>query len=202
MNNYDIEKVKYIFARLFVTAIQNETNLTAFTRGLANSDFVKKIEADKYDDYFNKSITDIFESIVTSYIKEDNSFGIYNDAYWSGISYFNLYLKLKKPFSYLFLKLPLEKMLDIYPVYHEMDFSSLVEYFEQLEQEKTILRALCEEQHISLSKLSKGTGISINTLAKYNANDSALYKASFQNVIEIATFFDAPISLFINELLD
>ena len=186
--------------RLFVTAIQNETNLTAFTRGLANSDFIKKIEADNYDDYFNKSIIEIFESITTSYIKEDDSFGIYNDAYWSGVCYFELYLKTRKPFSYLFLKLPLEKMLDIYPVYHEMDFSSLVEYFKQLEQEKTILRALCEEHRVSLSKISKATGISVNTLMKYNASDEALYKGSFQNIIEIVTYFDVPISLFVKEI--
>ena len=200
MNNYDIEKVKYIFARLFVTAIQNETNLTAFTRGLTNSDFVKKIEANKYDDYFNKSITDIFESIVTTYIREDDSFGVYNDAYWSGISYFNLYLKTNKPFSYIFLKLPLEKMLDIYPVYHEMDFSSFYELFQQLEQEKTILRLLCEQYRKSLSKISKATGISVNTLMKYNASDEALYKASFQNIIKIANYFDVSISLFIEKL--
>ena len=87
-------------------------------------------------------------------------------------------------------------MLDMYDVYHEMDFSALLECYNELEKEKTILRALCEEKHVSLSKLSKGTGISVNTLMKYNASDNALYKASFQNIIEIAAFLDAPISLF------
>ena len=200
MNNYDIEKVKYIFARLFVVAIQNDTNLTAFTRGLAASDFVKKIEANKYDDYFNKSITEIFESITTSYIKEDDSFGIYNDAYWSGIAYFYLYEKTHKPFSYLFLKLPLELLLDLYPVYHEMDLSSLYEHFQKLEQERTILRALCQDYHSSLTKINKATLININTLSKYNASDEALYNASFQNIIKIANYFDVPISLFAEKI--
>ena len=200
MIDYDIKNVKEIFARLFVIANQNETNLTAFTRGLASSDFVKKIEADKYDDYFNKPIIEIFESTITSYISEDKSFGVFNDAYWSGISYFDLYLKTHKPFSYIFLKLPFEKMIDIYDVYHEMDFSSLYEYFQKLEKEKTILRLLCEQNHKSLSKISKATSISINTLSKYNASDEALYKASFQNIVKIAKYFDVPISLFIGKL--
>ena len=200
MNNYDIEKVKYIFARLFVVAIQNDTNLTAFARGLAASDFVKKIEANKYDDYFNKSITEIFESITTSYIKEDDSFGIYNDAYWSGVVYFYLYEKTHKPFSYLFLKLPLELLLDLYPVYHEMDLSSLYEHFQKLEQERTILRALCQDYHSSLTKINKATLININTLSKYNASDEALYNASFQNIIKIANYFDVPISLFVEKI--
>lgn len=200
MNNYDIDKVKYIFARLFVVAVQNMTNLNAFTRALEKNEFVQKIEANKYDDYFNKSIMEMFESITSSTIREDDSFGIYNDAYWSGVSYFDLHLKTNKPFSYIFLKLPFEKMLDIYDVYHEMDFSSLYEYFQKLEQEKTILRLLCEQSHKSLSKISKATSISINTLSKYNASDEALYKASFQNIIKIANYFDVPISLFIEKL--
>ena len=200
MNNYDIDKVKYIFARLFVVAVQNMTNLNAFTRALEKNEFVQKIEANKYDDYFNKSIMEMFESITSSTIREDDSFGIYNDAYWSGVSYFDLHLKTNKPFSYIFLKLPFERMLDIYDVYHEMDFSSLYEYFQKLEQEKTILRLLCEQNHKSLSKISKATSISINTLSKYNASDEALYKASFQNIIKIANYFDVPISLFIEKL--
>ena len=200
MNNYDIDKVKYIFARLFVVAVQNMTNLNAFTRALEKNEFVQKIEANKYDDYFNKSILEMFESITSNTIREDDSFGIYNDAYWSGVSYFDLHLKTNKPFSYIFLKLPFEKMLDIYDVYHEMDFSSLYEYFQKLEQEKTILRLLCEQSHKSLSKISKATSISINTLSKYNASDEALYKASFQNIIKIANYFDVPISLFIEKL--
>ena len=200
MNNYDVEKVRYIFARLFVIAIQNSTDLRAFTQALSKSDFIKKIEANKYDDYFNKSIVEIFNNITSNYIREDDGFGIYNDAYWSGVSYFDLYLKTNKPFSYIFLKLPLEKMLDIYPVYHEMDFSSLYELFVHLEQEKTILRILCEQFHKSLTKISKATLISSNTLSKYNASDDSLYKASFQNIIKIANYFDAPISLFVEKL--
>ena len=197
MNNYDRDKVKYIFARLFVMAVQSSTDLTAFTRGLAKSDFIKKIEKDKYDDYFNKSIAAIFENITSNTISENDSFGIYNDAYWSAVTYFELHYKTGKSFSYLFLKLPLEKMLDIYIIYHEMDFSSFFEYFQKVEKEKTILRALCQNYHSSLAKISKATSISINTLMKYNASDEALYKGSFQNIIKIADFFDVPHSLFV-----
>lgn len=200
MNNYDVDKVRYIFARLFVIAKQNMTNLNAFTHALEKNEFIQKIEANKYDDYFNKSIAEIFESITSNYIREDDSFGIYDDAYWSGVSYFDLHLKTNKPFSYLFLKLPLEKMLGIYVIYHEMDLSSLYEYFQKVEQEKTILRSLCQDYHSSLAKISKATSVSINTLSKYNASDEALYKASFQNIIKIANYFDAPISLFVEKL--
>ena len=194
---YDIEKIKYIFPRLFVLAVKNQMHLRAFTCALEKSEFIQKVEADEYDDYFNKSILEIFENITSNTLSEDGSYGIYNDAYCSAVSYFELHLRTGKSFSYIFLKFPLEKMMDAYPVYHEMDFSSLYEYFQDLEKERTILRALCQDYHSSLAKISKATGISINTLMKYNASDSALYKASFQNIIKIAKYFDVPVSLFI-----
>ena len=196
----DIRVLKETFARLFVLAIQNKMNLLAFTYGLERSDFVKKIEIGRYDDYFNKSLLDIFFDITGNKISIDNSFGVFNDAYWCGYMYFELFLRLKKPFSYIFLKLPLPKMIDIYSIYHEMDFSSLLEYFNEQEKKATILRLLCNKKNISLSKLSSATGINMASISKYNASDEALYKASFQNIVKIAKYFDSPLDLFVEKI--
>ena len=195
MNN-----VKELFARLFVIAFQNMANLSSFSHELARSELVRKIEANQYDDYFNKSLLDIFFDVMGNRVNEDLSFGVYNDAYWCGYSYFELHLRTQKPFAYIFLKLPLVKMVDIYSVYHEMDISSLLEYFVRASGEKTILRILCQDHNTSLPKLSFSTGISLATLSKYNAEDDSLYKASFQNVIKIAEYFDSPINLFVQRL--
>ena len=199
MSNVDKNMIKEIFARLFVTAIQNRINFAAFTTMLAKSDFVKKIEEDKYDDYFNKSLEDILYHVTNHEMIAEDSYGVYNEAYWCGVSYFNLYQKFNKPFAYLFLKLPLSKMMELYVIFHEMDVSSLYDYFQKIDQQKTILRALCENKKCSLTKLSDATGISATTLSKYNASDEALYKGSFQNIIKIANFFEAPINLFVQK---
>lgn len=196
MSNLDLRMAKETFARLFVMAIQNEINFLAFTSSLERSVFANLIEEDVYDDYFNTPLTRIFFDITKMHIEKDTSFGIYNDAYWCGYSYFELQQRLKKPFSYLFLKLPLSKMMDIYPIFHEMDFSALLEFFEKEKDKKTILRALCEQRRCSLSKVSASTGINQATLSKYNADDEALLKGSFQNVYKISKYFNAPVSLF------
>ena len=196
MSNLDLRMAKETFARLFVMAIQNEINFLAFTSSLERSVFANLIEEDVYDDYFNTPLTRIFFDITKMHIEKDESFGIYNDAYWCGYSYFELQQRLKKPFSYLFLKLPLSKMMDIYPIFHEMDFSALFEFFEKEKDKKTILRALCEQRRCSLSKVSASTGIDQATLSKYNADDEALLKGSFQNVYKISKYFNVPVSLF------
>lgn len=196
MSNLDIRKVKDLFSRLFVLAVQNKMNLTAFTKFLERSELVCKMEKGQYDDYFNRSLEQIFFDITNRKIDRDESFGVYNDAYWCGYSYFELRMRTGRPFVFLFLKLPLTKMMELYSIYHEMDISSLLEYLNQQDQEKTILRLLCEERNCSIPRLSSLIGISKATLSKYNASDAALYKGSFQAIYRIALFFDVPVSLF------
>ena len=199
MSDYGLDVVKESFSRLFVIAISNQMHPAAFTFALGKSDYASSIENKQYTNVISINLKKEFLNISGKECEND-SYGVYNDAFWSGQCYFDLQRKINKSFSYIFLKLPLNQMLDIYKIFHEMDFSSLVEYFEKKEKEKTILRLLCDYKKISLNKLSKATSISVNTLSKYNASDEALYKGSFQNIIKIARFFEVPTSLFIETL--
>ena len=197
MNDYELDSLRETFSRLFVLAVRNKINFKAFTNMLSNSSFIDAIEKDKYNELFNKPIEQLLFSITGYEPKEDNSYGVYNDAYWCGQNYFDLHIKTKKSFVYLFLKLPFEEMMNIYSIYHEMDFSSLVDYFHKKENEKTILRILCEEKRCSLNDLCKATSLSLNTLRKYNSSDDILYKASFQNIAKLIQYFDVSYHLFV-----
>lgn len=196
MNDYELDNLRETFCRLFVLAVRNKINFKSFTNMLSNSSFIESIEKDKYNDLFNKPIEQLLFSITGFETKEDNSYGIYNDAYWCGQNYFDLHIRTKKPFVYIFLKLPLEELMNIYSIYHEMDFSSLLEYFYKKEKEKTILRILCEEKRCSLNDISKTTALNLNALKKYNSSDEALYKASFQNISKLISYFDVNYLLF------
>lgn len=197
MNDYEVRKIREIFARIFVIAIDNKIDFYSFTNFLLKSEFLEQLEKDKYSKIFDMPIDDIFFSITGYDIEEDKSYGIYNDAYWSGQSYFDLHEKLHKSFAYLFLKLPLEQMINIYSIYHEMDFSLLCDYFLKVEKQKTILNILCKNKHCSLNDISIATSLSLNTLKKYNSSDDALFKASFQNIAKLVVYFDVSYSLFI-----
>ena len=196
MNDYELDNLRETFSRLFVLAVRNKINFKSFTNMLSNSSFIESIEKDKYNDLFNKPIEQLLFSITGFETKEDNSYGIYNDAYWCGQNYFDLHMKTKKSFVYIFLKLPFEELMNVYSIFHEMDFTSLLEYFRKKEKEKTILRILCEEKRCSLNDISKATTLNFNVLKKYNSSDEALYKASFQNISKLISYFDANYLLF------
>ncbi len=200
ITNLDIEVIKELFSRLFVIAKQSNFNMHSFSYLLERSYFVKAIEKGQYDDYFNKSLETIFFDITNYKVSKENSYGIYNDAYWCGSSYFELFLRLNKPFNYLFLKLSLPEMFGLFSTYHEMDISSLINYFHYAEKKETIIRALCKRKHTSLPKMSRETGIALTTLSKYNASDESLLKASFQAIYIISSYFDVSPTLFVNTL--
>ena len=199
MNHYELDHLRETFSRLFVLAVRNKINLTSFTNLLCQSEFLSKIERNKIEDIMNIPIEKILFSITGFEVKVDNSYGVYNDAYWSGQNYFDLYLRTRKSFTYIFLKLPLTEMMNIYSIFHEMDFTSLLDYFNKKEKDKTILRLLCEKKNCSLNDISKATSLSLNTLKKYNSSDELLYKGSFQNIAKLIRYFDVSYLLFIDE---
>lgn len=188
------------FARLFVIAVQNKMNLDAFTHFLERSKFVEKIEAGGYDEYFNQDLEYIFFDVTENRIGIELSYGVFDDAYWAGSMYFELFQRMHKPFAYLFAKLSLPKMMDMYPIFHEMDYSALEDQFLLVARKKTILRILCDQKGCSIPKLSKAIGISAPTLSKYASSDDALYNGSFQTIMKIAKFFGAHTSLFLKSV--
>ena len=198
MNNYELYKTREVFSQLFVIAIKNKMNLDSFTFYLERSDLVLSTQKDIYSSKVDNNLKDLFYMITNYEVSDIEIEGIYNDAYWAGLGYFDLQQELKIPFSLLFLKLPLSKMLDIYSIYHEMDISSLVSYFISLNKEKTILRILCENKKCSLNDICKKTNIKLSTLKKYNESDSHLYSASFQNINKLVNYFNTTYSLFVN----
>ena len=60
-----------------------------------------------------------------------------------------------------------------------------------------MLRLLCEKANKSLPDISKDTLIPLSTLKKYNMSDKYLYKASFQNIAKLVSYFDVRYSLFV-----
>ena len=92
LNKYLIDDVEKTFSRLFVLAVHQSTNPSAFTYLLSKSNYVAKLEEGDIDAISNWPIEKAYFDVTKETVKDD-SYGIYNDAYWSGYSYFELFLK-------------------------------------------------------------------------------------------------------------
>ena len=194
------DEIRDFFSRLFVLAKTEMMYFEAFTNALANSDLIKTIEDDKLFFVSTNNIISTYNHITGHYLREDESYGVYNDAYWCGYTYYNLYLKTKKPFSYLFIKFPMNELIDLYPLYHEMDFSHIYDIYLKKEKEITIMQYYKKRRLVSLPTIAKKTGLSLATIKQYVSSDDALYSASFQTIYKLHLLFDAPLSIFRKEV--
>ena len=191
INEFDRDKTIDYVSRVLVLALAAKIHLSVVTEILGSSLLCEEIEKDDYTKIITETPYEIFRELYAShnyYIAEvrDNSFMNYNDAYWCGYIYVNLFYKYRKPFLYIFLTLPLDKLLDMYNVYHEMDISAVFEVFEELSKETTLLDRMLKYRKMSAAELARVTGISINTIKYYRKSDDNLYKGSFSNIKRIS----------------
>ncbi|MBP3890753.1 MAG: helix-turn-helix transcriptional regulator [Solobacterium sp.] len=186
MNDYLLQERFIVYlSRVIALATHHRFHLRAITEILSNSEFLKEVEQNDYSMMMEHTPVKLFTSMF-EIETEERLDGVYNDAYWCGYVYAKLFYHFKKPFGYLFLIMPLEELLDYYPVYHEMDISALISLFEEKENSDTLLSSLLKRKKMSVRELSEKTGISTNSLTYYKKSNAHLYKGSFMAIKKIA----------------
>ena len=187
-------------ATLFVMAVNTKIHLKVITRRLENSELIKQIENNNYNKIFDEDCNNLFKEIFGYEYADVSPFMDFNEAYWCGYIYVSIFYKFQKPFSYIFKILPLDVLMNKYSVYHEMDIDQMYDFFLDKEKEETILSRILKERKMSLSALSKKTGISINTLKKYKYDNNNLYNGKFSIIKKIADYLQINDHVFLEHI--
>lgn len=93
----------------------------------------------------------------------DFTLDIYDIYGWMGYIYIHLFLHLKVTFEALFYIIPLKEMMNLYHLYHEMDFKHLVEYAKE-KMKYSLLDVILKQKKISNQKLALKTNLSLGTI--------------------------------------
>lgn len=198
LSNQDKNRYTDYMGRIISLAVSAKFHLELITDKLAKSDFVNEMELGENSIIYNMSPYEIFRNLFCADYVSDNSSMNYNDAYWCGYIYSNIFFECKKPFQYIALKLPLERLLNMYPVYHEMDISQVYNDFKEAESSETIMRLLLKKHGMSAAELSRKSGVPLRTIARFKEKDEYLYKGTFNNIHSIASVLREPGSLFMS----
>lgn len=199
-NIYDEEKYYDCLSQLFSMAIFQRINLDVITDTIGKSDLIHDIEKNKYDIIINNTPKDIFMHLFPFSFMLEEYVLTYDEGYWCGTVYMNLFYHFKKPFSYIFLKLHLSRLLEMYDVYHEMDIGQIYVEFEKIEKEYTIIELLLKKKMISMSELSRVSKVPLRTLNHYKKSDSNIYNGSYENIQRIVVALEVPNNLFIDSV--
>lgn len=91
---------------------------------------------------------------------KENLYDVYG---WLGFIYCYLFLEFKITFEMLFIALPIETAIEMYPVYHEMDITQLKDYLLEVLRPSS-LSLIMKRRGFTMKKLSETTNIPLATI--------------------------------------
>ena len=115
----------------------------------------------------------------------DFIFDEYGPFGWVGLMYVHLFLKKQLTLEAIFYVIPIEQMLHLYHLYHEMSLTEIDDYFDDV-LKYSILDIVMKNQKISNTDLSKKTGISSATIKALRYGRRNLNKLESEKLLFIA----------------
>ena len=167
MNNNYLSEYIDLFERLLSTAYLKNYSSRMVERVISYSSFFQRIEKE-HDGY--ASIIDDTSLVRTLY--EDSSIDLmevpsFNQCAWAAESYIRIQEETHLTFEAIFLYIPIDKMYTYFVLYHEMDFSQIVDEFKSRLEANSVLDVLLSQHDISLKDIAEELGISYETLYSY-----------------------------------
>ena len=114
----------------------------------------------------------IFERMFEINISNEYEYSPYDVYGWLGYTYIRLFFDLKTTFESLFFVLPIDEAINMYPLYHEMDYLQTLEYLKG-KVKYSLLDVIMTYRKISSQKLSRLSGVSYSTITalRYGKRD-------------------------------
>ena len=185
--NYLYEYID-LFERVLSTAYEYSYSTGALEKNISESLFFHILESSEYLDPVieeEKLIKEVFPEIKVDF----NSVPVYNQCLWAAESYLKIQNETKFTFELIFLYLPIKEMYGYFDIYHEMDFSQIVDVFKSRYEEKSVFAVLLNKYKFSLKNINIVTGVPYETLASLKQRKRDIKKVNVDTVIKIARFF-------------
>lgn len=189
MNSNYLYEYSILFEIVLSVGYKLDYSLPALERAISYSRFFQNIESD--DKTLPPIINDrhlISEIFPDCEIDLDNV-PTYNQCLWASEAYLRIQGESHLTFETIFLYLPIGKMYDLFSVYHEMDFSQIVQYFMSLTEKKTVFALLLDKFKYSIKDISETTNIPYATLFSLKQGHRDMKKTSVEVVNKLANIF-------------
>ena len=185
-SNYLYDYVN-LLERVFSFGYKTNYSTSAIERAISYSSFFQKIEK-------NESPI-INDSLLLAALFQENSINleaipVYNQCLWAAEAYLRIQDECRLSFEAIFLYIPINKMYDYFPLYHEMDFSHIVKEFLSLYEKKSVFSLLLDKYNFALNNVSNDICISYETLYSLKQRRRDIKKISVETVKAIADYFN------------
>lgn len=107
--------------------------------------------------------------------------------YWTGWALAEYQWYTSRRFEDIFRNISLSKIINMYPVYHEMDISTFINDMEEIYLKKeSNLKRLRQCNNLSQSELAKKSGVNLRNIQMYEQGVNNIDKAQAQTLYKLA----------------
>ena len=186
MNSVYLNEYIDSFEKILSVAYQNDYSLDAVARAISYSSYFQKIENNNGE--FAPIIDDtlLIKSIFPKLDIELNDLVVYKQCLWAAESYLRIQESTGLTFEAIFLYIPINEMYHYFVLYHEMDFSQIIERFKELQKDKSVFALLLKKYNYSLTYISQQTNISSETLFSLKNRRRDIKKVNVDTIVSIA----------------
>ena len=186
MNNIYLEEYSNLLERVLSTGYLFRYSHSSIERMVSYSTYFQNVEkdVDGFAPIINSSslIKEVFPGAKINIIDVP----MYNQCLWASEAYLRIQGATGLTFECIFLYIPINKMYEYFPLYHEMDFSQIIDEFNRLYSLNSVLSVAIKRYHFPLKELSKRTGLSYNTLYSVKQRRRDIGKLNVEDAIKIA----------------
>lgn len=189
MNSQFLYEYASVFERVLSVGYERHYATPALERLIAYSLYFQRIETDDRD--FAPIVNDAFliRAFFPDFDIDLSNLPSYNQCLWAAEAYLRIQGETRLTFECIFLYIPINKMYDYFPLYHEMDFSRIVDEFKRLFAEKSVLGTLVEKYHYSLTDIAKRLGVSYGLLSSLKQRKRDIKKTSVEIAVKLSHVF-------------
>ena len=193
MNSVFLYEYMNDFERVLSFAYKKHYSLNALERLISYSSFFQKIE--KSSRGLPPIITDtvLAKSMFVELDVDLNEIPVLNQCLWASEAYLRIQESTRLTFEAIFLYFPISRMYDCFDVYHEMDFSQIINAFKEEYEKESILALLIKRYKYSLVYLSEQTGVPYGTLYSLKTRRRDIKSLNVQHLFDIAAFLNVRI---------
>lgn len=180
-----INKYQDVLAYIIGRAISEGYSTSHIEKTIAYSSVFSSLEKSDITEIAFTSSEMLYNKLFNS--KRDNDY-FYNpfDAYgWAGYIYIHLFFDLRITFELLFIIAPIDRIITMYHLYHEMDYRQTLADIKNTVKH-SYLNIIMESKGISTSRLAALSGVSSSTISALRYGNRDINKLAAYQLIKIA----------------
>ena len=114
----------------------------------------------------------------------------YKQSLWVAECYLKIQEYSGLTFEAIFMYISINEMYRYFDIYHEMDFSQILDRFNELFKKQSVMSILIDKYGYSLNYIAEQTGISYETLFSLKSRRRDIKKVNAYTIIRLSAFLN------------